>query len=157
MDNDAADRIAEFLDDHHVMSLATTGADGPHAANVFYARAGLTLFWVSDAGSRHSIELEANARVAGTIAKDYSDFPEIRGLQMSGRAGRINDESDRTRARQLLETRYPFLKQSASGEMRDAYERAQVYRFDIDRFVLTDNSRGFGHKDVLEHPHARAP
>jgi hypothetical protein len=34
--------------------------------------------------------------------------------------------------------------------LRDTYERAQIYRLDVVRFVLIDNSRGFGHKDVLE-------
>jgi hypothetical protein len=33
----AAARIAAFLDAHHVMSLATSGRDGPHAASLFYA------------------------------------------------------------------------------------------------------------------------
>lgn len=103
------------------------------------------------------MELEASARVAGTIAKDYSDFAEVRGLQMSGCASRIKSEPDRARTRQILEARYPFLKQTTFNVVRDSYERAQVYRFDIDRFVLTDNGRGFGHKDVLEHPRARAP
>ncbi len=150
MANELRDRIADFLDTHHVMSLATAGADGPHAANVFYARDGFVLLWISDATSRHSVELEADARVAATIAKDYADFAPIRGLQVSGRARRIEDESERKRARELLEAKYDFLRDPALRSVRDSYEHAQIYRLDIDRSVLIDNSRGFGHKDVFE-------
>ena len=86
MADELADRIAAFLDAHHVMSLATLGPDGPHAANLFYARDGFTLFWVSDPASRHSVEVGADTRVAATIARDYSDYATIQGLQASGRA-----------------------------------------------------------------------
>jgi uncharacterized protein YhbP (UPF0306 family) len=148
--DELSDRVAAFLDAHHVMSLATLGAKGPHAASVFYARDGFALLWVSDRASRHSAELEADGRVAATIAQDYSDFAAIRGLQVSGRARRLADEAERARARHILEARYAFLRQPADGDLRDTYERAQIYRLDVVRFVLIDNSRGFGHKDVLE-------
>ena len=82
--NDLADRIAEFLDAHHVMSLATCGPHGPHAANVFYARDGFSLLWVSDPQSRHSRNIEINPQVSATIAPDYRDFAEIRGVQIFG-------------------------------------------------------------------------
>ncbi len=148
MPDDLINRIMAFLDAHHVMSLATVGAQGPHAANVFYARDGLALLWISDVTSRHSVELEQDARVAATIARDYSDFATIRGLQISGRAHRIVAESER--ARRILEARYDFLKQAADGALRDRYDSAQIYRLDVDRLVLIDNNRGFGHKDVFE-------
>jgi hypothetical protein len=148
--DELAERIAAFLDAHHVMSLATLGPDGPHGANLFYARDGFTLFWVSDPTSRHSVELEADARVAATIARDYSDYATIEGLQASGRARRLVDDAELAWARQILEARYPFLEQLLDGDVRDSYARAQVYRLDVGRFVLIDNTRGFGHKDVLD-------
>jgi uncharacterized protein YhbP (UPF0306 family) len=147
---DQAERIAAFLDAHHVMSLATCGPNGPHAANLFYARDGFALLWVSDRASRHSAELEADGRVAATIARDYADYAAIRGLQARGRARRLDGEEERARAEGILEARYPFLKQLADADVRDSYARAQIYRLDVVRFVLIDNARGFGHKDVLD-------
>ena len=149
MADELAERIAAFLDAHHVMSLATLGPDGPHAANLFYARDGFTLFWVSDRTSRHSAELEADSRVAATISADHSDYAMIRGLQVSGRARLLVDD-ERARARQLLEARFPFLEKLADAGVRDSYARAQIYRLDAVRLVLIDNTRGFGHKDVLD-------
>ncbi len=150
MADDLAGRIAAFLDTHHVMSLATLGSHGPHAASLFYARDGLTLFWVSDPASRHSVELAADARVAATIARDYADYATIQGLQISGRARALVADAERAGARKILETRYPFLRQLLDADVRDRYARAQIYRLDVARFVLIDNTRGFGHKDVLE-------
>src|SRR6516165_1471022 len=68
--DDLADCIAEFLDAHHVMSLATCGPHGPHAANVFYARDGFSLLWVSDPQSTHSTNIGINPQVGATIAPD---------------------------------------------------------------------------------------
>lgn len=150
MADELTERIAAFLDAHHVMSLATHGPHGPHAANLFYARDGFTLFWVSDPTSRHSVELAADRRVAATIARDYADYATIRGLQVGGRARRLADAAERARAAQILEARFPFLKMLADGDVRDSYAHAQIYRLDVVRFVLIDNTRGFGHKDVLE-------
>jgi hypothetical protein len=98
-------RIAAFLDAHHVMSLATAGPDGPHAANVFYARDGFTLVWVSDPISRHSVELAAGGRVAATVAPDYFDFSDIRGVQIAGLAHLIAAATENAKARALLEAR----------------------------------------------------
>ena len=152
MSAETATRIAAFLDAHHVVSLATCGPEGPHAATVFYVRDGLALLWVSDPNSRHSVELAANARVAATVAPDYFEFDDILGVQISGRAHAIADASQRANAELLLQARYPSLKRMSEGlpTLREAYERAKFYRLEPTRLVLIDNSRGFGHKDTLE-------
>ena len=148
---ETAARIAAFLDSHHVMSLATCGADGPHAANVFYVRDAFALLWVSDPLTRHSIELEADPRVAATVAPDYGDFNEICGVQISGAARRIADATERHLARALLEARYPSLQRlSDRPQVKRAYEAAGLYRLVARRMVIIDNNRGFGHKDALD-------
>lgn len=151
MNDDLARRIAHFLDLYHVVSLATAGPDGPHAANVFYARDGLSLFWVSEAESRHSCDIEANPRIAATIAPDYTDFMQVRGVQMHGTARRIADAGARARMLALLEARYPFLAQLAEAPplLREAYQRIQVYCLTPTDIVLIDNTQGFGHKETL--------
>jgi uncharacterized protein YhbP (UPF0306 family) len=152
MDDELAGKIAALLDMHHVMSLATIGPNGPHAVSLFYARDGFTLLWVSDPSSRHSLEIDADARVAATVATDFSDFPQVQGLQVSGRAVRISNESRRRSAVGHLEDRYPFLQGAASGsaELREAYERAAFYQLTPDRIVLIDNTRRLGFKQTLD-------
>lgn len=144
--------ILAFLDAHTVMSLATAGAEGGHASSLMYARDGFALYWVSDPDCRHSRELEANPQVAATIAPDYDDFQKIRGLQIHGPACRLRGPAARANAIAKLAMRYSFLKQFLSGpaelvrQMRDAV----AYRLEPQRITLIDNSKGFGHRDVLE-------
>jgi uncharacterized protein len=151
-------RIAAFLDSHHVMSLATAGSAGPHAANVFYARDALVLVWMSEPSSRHSLELAADGRVAATVAPDYTDFADIRGVQIAGHAHIITDAPGNAKARALLEARYLFLRRLSQGPatLQEAYGRIRFYRLEPERMMLIDNSRGFGHKDTIEYNHARS-
>jgi uncharacterized protein len=152
MNEQTATRIAAFLDAHHVMSLATCGRGGPHAANLFYVRDGFALIWVSDSNSRHSTDIEGDAVVAATIAPDCVDIDDIRGVQISGRAYGMASEGPRAHARRLLEARYPEVKPlfGASSAMREVYARMEFYRLEPTRMVLIDNSRGFGHKETLD-------
>ena len=157
MNDDLAGRIAAFLDTHHVMSLATHGPDGPHAANLFYVRDGLALVWISESDTRHSRDIAVDQRVAATVAPDYTDFTEIRGVQVFGTARQIVADDERRRHLALLEARYPFLLRLKSGpaKLQEGYARAFPYRLQPNRMVLIDNSKGFGHKETLAIPPER--
>jgi uncharacterized protein YhbP (UPF0306 family) len=152
MNAETITRIDAFLDAHHVMSLATCGHNGPHAANLFYVRDGLALLWASDPQSRHSANLADNASVAATVAPDCCDIEEIRGVQISGHAHAIAGDAQRAYARRLLEKRYPPLKRllESAAALRDLSMRMAFYRLEPACMVLIDNSRGFGHKETLE-------
>ena len=152
MSDELATRVVLFLDAHHVMSLATFGEEGPHAANLFYVRDGFSLIWVSDPDSRHSVNIAARPQVAVTIAPDYSDYSEIMGLQIAGKAERIARKLEQVRAQNLLRTRYPFIERLPERPQKliDAYERTQFYLLRPARIVLIDNKRGFGSKEILE-------
>jgi uncharacterized protein YhbP (UPF0306 family) len=150
--SDLRQRICAFLTECHVMSLATADQDGPHAANLLYACDGPGLVWVSEPNARHSRAIETSPHVAATIAPDYDDFASIRGVQIEGTARQVTDPDERQANVALLEARYPFLSRRASlpPAVRGAYAEAAVYRLEPSRIVLIDNTRGFGHKDVLE-------
>lgn len=152
MNTELGRRIGAFLAAHQVMSLATSSASGPHAANLFYACDGLALVWVSEPDTQHSREIETDPRVAATVAPDYSDFAVIQGVQIAGVARRIVAAEERTRHLALLEARYPFLRQLATGpvKLQQAYARIAVYRLQPARIVLIDNRIAFGHKETLD-------
>lgn len=152
MSTDLVERIVAFLAAHHVLSLATHGREGPHATNLLYAHDGVVLFWVSDLNTQHSREIEAEPRVAVTVAPDYSDFSDIQGLQLRGTAACIASADCRAWHLSELAARYPFLKRLADAPptLQAAYARAAVYRFEPSRVVLIDNTKGFGHKETLD-------
>ena len=145
-------QIGAFLAARHVISVATLGQSGPHATSLFYACDGLALVWVSEPDSQLSREIEADPRVAATVAPNYSDFSVIRGVQNTGEARRIAAADERMRLLAQLEARYAFLGQLATGpsNLREANARTAVYRLHPARIVLIDNTKGFGHKETLE-------
>lgn len=149
--DELAERILAFLANHHVLSLATVGEDGPRATNLFYACDDLALVWVSADDARHSRDVDTDPRVAVTIAPDCEDFTVIRGLQINGTAHRVIDPAERSRLRRLIERRYPFLQRldDAPAKLREAYAGVSVYRLEPSRIVLIDNTKGFGHKETL--------
>jgi uncharacterized protein YhbP (UPF0306 family) len=151
MADDLTARIIAVLDEHYVMSLATWGSEGVHAANLFYARDHLSLCWVSDPDTRHSRDIESHARVAATVAAETDDFRTIRGLQIHGSAQRLSGAGRRIELLALMAIRYPFLRsiQDAPKALRAAFGKAQAYRLSPTDIVLIDNTKGFSHKEIL--------
>ena len=123
-------QIGSFLSAHHVMSLAILGPGGPHATSLFYDCDGLAPLWPSDPGTQHSREIEADPRVAATVAPDYADLAAIRGVRVTGAA--------------------PWAIGDGAVEFREANVRTAVYRLHPARIVLIDNTKGFGHKETLK-------
>jgi uncharacterized protein YhbP (UPF0306 family) len=148
------DEIRAFLLAHHVVSLATIVDGAAHAASVMFAAEDLSLYWTSDPGSRHSLAIERNSRVAATVAPDYADFRFIRGVQIAGRACRLGEAAEAAHARELLRRRFPFLREldGMPAALRAALDKGAYYRLDPDTITLIDNTRGFGNRHTLRIP-----
>lgn len=150
MADDLRERVQALLAEHHVMTLATQGREGPWAAAVFYAAQGLDLYFLSSPRSRHARQLSESPQVAATIQRDYDDWPEIRGLQIAGRVRPVA-ESDLARARALYERRYPRLG-GAGGlpqAVLSALDRIRWYVLVPSDIHLIDNRLGFAHREHL--------
>lgn len=145
-------RLQAFLQAHHVMTLATVGADGPWAAAVFYAvettPAGRSLLFLSSPRSRHAEHLAQDARVAVTIQRDYADWPEITGVQAEGTVERI-DGAAVAAARARYAERFSLVAR-APARIAEALARVHWYRFVPLRLYLIDNRLGFGHRDEID-------
>jgi uncharacterized protein YhbP (UPF0306 family) len=148
------DEIRAFLHAHHVVSLATVADGAAHAASVMFAVDAFSFYWTSDPGTRHSLAIERNSRVAATVAPDYEDFRAIRGLQIAGRACRLGEAAEAAHARELLRRRFPFLREldGMPPALRAALDKAAYYRLDPDTITLIDNTKGFGNRHTLRIP-----
>jgi uncharacterized protein YhbP (UPF0306 family) len=133
------------------VSLATVAEGAAHAASLMFAVEAFSLFWTSDPGSRHSLAIERDPRVAATVAPDYEDFRVIRGVQIAGRARRLGEAGEAAHARELLRRRFAFLREvdAMPAALRAALDKATYYRLDPDAITLIDNTRGFGDKRTL--------
>ncbi len=137
----------------HVCTLATCGDGQPHAVSLFYAHDGFDLYWLSDPCSRHSRHIDAmtEARVAVTIAADYQDFGDIRGVQIHGFAQRLSSALEIAAGLAQLTGRYSFLARLFEGPLKlaEAVHKATVYRLTADQVTFIDNTKGFGHKTTF--------
>lgn len=136
-----------YLSSHHVMTLATSGADGIWAAAVFYVNEGFDLFFLSAAHTRHAQHIAANAQAAVTIQEDYEEWSQIQGIQCSGQVLRLQGEEER-RAVVLYRARFSFLRHAPEPVLA-AFTRVSWYRLRPDTLFFVDNRKGFGRRDQI--------
>lgn len=144
------ERVLAFLGEHHVMTLATAGADGPWAAAVFYAHEDLRLYFLSSPTSRHAENLARDPRAAATIQRDYDDWPGIRGLQLADTVREVA-RADEARVHALYQQRYPLIGGGAGvpRKIMEALDRIRWYEFAPAEIYLIDNTLGFAHREHL--------
>ncbi len=136
-----------YLANHQVITLATSGPDGLWAAAVFYASDGFELFFLSAGHTRHARNIAASPAVAATIQEDYSDWPAIQGIQLSGTAHLLAG-LDQDRAIALYRDKFPFIAQPIPA-LVTALTRVNWYRLAPDTLYFVDNTKGFGHRDAI--------
>ena len=141
--------VLDYLAGHHVMTLATHGSLGPWAAAVFYVNDGFTLTFLSSPRSRHGSDLAVDSRCAAAIHEDYSDWLDIKGIQLEGQVRKLSG-SDRIEAIARYARKFPVVRPDrAPALIRAALDRVAWYEFVPERCFFVDNSRGFGHREEI--------
>jgi uncharacterized protein len=144
------ERVQAYLRDHHVMTLATSGEEGPWAAAVFYVHEGWSLYFLSASTSRHCRNVARNPRVSATIQEDYSDWKAIKGVQIEGTVTRLSGDRE-ARIRALYAAKFPLLAGGARvpGAIAEAIAKVSWYGIAPERAYFIDNSIAFGHRDEI--------
>ena len=149
--------VGRFLENHNTLSLATTRADEPWAASVFFASdQALNIYFVSDPMTHHGQDLDANTRVAGTVNGDCDGWSDIMGVQLTGHARQVPDR-DRDRVLALYLGKFAdvaqLIQQPQSDQDKLIGGRLAVtpfYELRPEWIRLIDNTRGFGFKQELD-------
>ena len=128
-----AEKIATFLAEHHLLSLATSVNNQPQSASLFYAYdADQQLFIVaSDKKTQHIQNVMHNPYVSGTVALETDEIGKIRGLQFKAKMEAIDDV-----AGQLYYQHFAYAR----------VMKPQLWSIVIDEMKFTDNRLGFGKK-----------
>ena len=86
MNDDLRPQVLAFLASYSTLVLATRSEAGqPLAAPLFFvADEELTLYFVSGAKSRHSLNLSHENRAAAAVFAEAWDWGEIAGVQLEG-------------------------------------------------------------------------
>jgi len=145
-----SERVMLYLQHHNVANLATCYNDVPSAAAIFYVNDGFTLYFLSSSASRHSCNLVHNQRVAVTIQEDYSDWLEIKGVQLEGHATELSG-AEEVMARRLYAQKFPVtgLLAQAPAAIVTALARVRWYRIVPQHLYFVDNTFGLGHRDEV--------
>lgn len=154
MSGDARTRVEALLASQRVMTLASTGTDGPWAAPVFYAEhlepGRAWLVFVSAPSSRHCAEFVADARAAAAVYEGADDWRTIRGVQIAGRVLAL-DGNERERAHATYARKFPQLGDPAQAPepVARAFARVRWFALRVERAFLTDNTTAFGQREEV--------
>ena len=142
-----------YLQQHNVATLATCNGVYPWAAAIFYASDDNILYFLSSPTSRHSLNLVQNPQVAVTIQEDYSDWLDIKGVQIEGVASEIFGDEEQ-RARKLYGQKFPVVGMiaQAPAAIVKALAKVRWYRIVPHKMYFIDNSLGLGNRDEIELP-----
>ncbi len=148
MADDLHSRIQRFMEAHTTLSLATLSPDGrPHAASLFFAEdENLSMIFVSEPSVLHSRNIESHPLVSATIAADQQDWRSIRGVQLAGECGLLQ-EADVQAAWAVYTAKFPFIVRDEPLNRR--LRASGFYRIRPTWIRLIDNARGFGFKEEL--------
>ena len=145
--SDPQQAALEYLQQHQVMTLATTGSDGLWAAAVFYASDSFDLYFLSAGHTRHAQNVAISPRIAATIQEDYADWAKIQGIQLAGEVTLLSG-AQRLKAIALYQGKFVFLAK-APPPIKAAFEKVNWYRLRPYQLYFVDNTRGFGHRDEI--------
>ena len=125
-----------FLDEHHILSLATCKENIPQCATLFYVYDPLLVSFIvaSDTKTEHIQNLLSNENIAGTIALETKTIGKIQGIQFQGIMTLSKNSEDKKRYFKA----YPYALAM----------NPTLWNIKILSMKLTDNRLGFGTKLV---------
>lgn len=148
-------KICSYLEICNTISLATAAGDIPHAAAVFYVSIGFNLYFLSNPNSRHGGNLTQNPMVSGTINEDYSNWLQIKGIQLEGRVECIGGILKHARIVKAYVKKFPnvadfLLSPHKLGKgIAKKVSKVNFYQIWPAKIYFLDNSLGFGHREEL--------
>ncbi|MGD9969213.1 MAG: pyridoxamine 5'-phosphate oxidase family protein [Sulfuricurvum sp.] len=124
--------IKKFLDEHHLLSLATS-CERLWCCSMFYAYLDDEVAFVvaSDPQTEHMLNVSVNPLVAGTVALETKTVGKIRGIQFAGEM--LKAESLDGGA---YFERFPYAR----------VMNPTLWKIRLDEIKMTDNTLGFGKK-----------
>ncbi|MDD2356505.1 MAG: pyridoxamine 5'-phosphate oxidase family protein [Thiovulaceae bacterium] len=126
------EKIIEFLEKHHTLSLATCKDNQLSSCTLFYAYDKQTNSFIvaSDTKTEHIQNVMENKNVSGTIHLETDIVGKIQGIQFKGAMLPCKDE------RRVYLKRFPFALAL----------NPTLWSVAVDSFKMTDNRLGFGRK-----------
>lgn len=134
-------KIIEFINDHHVFTLATSNHNRPYTCSCFYIYIedeNLFVF-TSDRHTKHIKDVEQQNYVAGAVALETTMVGKIQGIQFSGQMLELEGEI-------LKKATKAYLKKFPVARLKDLL----LWGIHSDFIKMTHNRLGFGKKLIWQ-------
>ncbi len=142
MGNDL-EKIVLFLEEHHVMSLATTDFKNLSVCSLFYAysKEKNSFIVASSEDTVHMQHIQQNARVAGNILLETKTVGKIQGVQFHGKFTEVKEKN----LEKLYFKMFPYALALSPA----------LWQIRVEKFKMTNNLLGFGKKLIWERERPR--
>ena len=130
-------QIIHFLNEHHLLTLATSQNNKPYCCNLFYVydKVSNQLIFSTEIKTKHAQDFITNTNVAGSIALETKEVSQIQGVQLLGTIQELKGE-------RLKIAKEEYIKAFAYAESVELYLWAMPLNF----IKMTHNKLGFGKK-----------
>ena len=130
-------QIIDFINEHHLLTLATSQNNLPYCCNVYYVYDSLNnqLIFSSDPNTKHANDFVANPNVAGTIALETKEVSKIQGVQLLGTIQELQTEKFKIAKEQYLKA-FPYAENM----------EIHLWAMPLNFIKMTHNRLGFGKK-----------
>ena len=134
-------RIVDFINEHHVLTLATSIENSPWCANCFYTylKEQNCFVFTSDNQTKHVKDVLKNAKVAGSVVLETNNVGKIQGIQFIGNMAVPEDELAK-KAKKAYLKRFPYA----------VLMKTSLWVIKPNYIKMTDNRLGFGKKLIWE-------
>lgn len=135
------EQIIEFINEHHLLTLATSNNNEPYCCNAFYVfdKENSSLVFSSDTSTKHAQDFIKNPKVAGSISLETQEVGKIQGVQVLGEIIKLNRKNLEKASKQYFKA-FPYarLMETCLWEMK------------LNFVKMTHNRLGFGKKLIWE-------
>ena len=131
-------KITAFIEEHHVMTLATAVENEVSACSLFYAYDAKSNSFIvaSSEDTQHIQNIQVNPKIAGNILLETKEVGKIQGLQFRG----VFTSVQETKLKALYFKHFPYALALTP----------KLWQIKVDFFKLTDNRLGFGKKLIWQ-------
>jgi len=132
------DKIENFLDNHHVLSLATSYGKEVSVCSLFYVflKDEISFIIASSDETNHISHIKENKNIAGNIVLETKTVGKIQGVQFKGEFLELKD----SKLKDLYFKAFPYSK----------LLKPKLWQIKVNYFKMTDNRLGFGKKIIWE-------
>lgn len=131
-------KIDAFLQEHHVLSLATSDLKELSVCNLFYVfeREKLSFVVASSDETTHIKNISKNSSIAGAVVLETKIVGKIKGVQFKGEFLALEDGA----LRKSYFSRFPYA----------IAMNPKLWQIKVHYFKMTDNTLGFGKKIIWQ-------